>query len=291
VELVESSRILWQRRYVVLVALVVALVGGLLLSFRVTSLVPPRLHSRTYTVGEAAAQVLINTTRSQIADINPPAQANLYSVASLLSNLMATGPDQERIARLLDLTPDELYVKPPAASIITAIKPTALGVAGQGVRSGAPSWTLGITVDPNLPLINFTAIAPTPQDARALAAAAISVVTRDVSSVVASERIPANDRVVVDTIGPPAATLALRWTRELYGAGAAVALFLVLCLLIVVVSSARDARGRSGAVSGAQAERGELPPAAARPRPSIAPAAEELTAALPAEERSQAHVG
>jgi hypothetical protein len=290
VELVESGRILWRRRRFVLGALALSAIAGVLLSFRVTSLLPPHLHKRTYTVGEASGQVLIDTSRSQIGDISPAGEDALYPRAALLSNLMATAPVERNIAKLLKLPPGDLSIKPPAESIVAPIKATPLAVAG-GAASGAhATWALSITLDPNLPLINFAASAPTPQQADALATAAITVLRQQVSSVAIFDGIPYNDQVIVNTIGPPVATLAVRGIRALYGAVAAAVLFLVLCMLIVLLGSAVETHRRREAARGIQVEAREPTPTPTRPRPSIA-TAEHAAPASPADGHAQVRLG
>jgi hypothetical protein len=290
VELVESGRILWQRRHLVLGALALSMVAGILLSFRVSSLLPPQLHRRSYTVGEASGQVLIDTSRSQIADVSPAGEDALYPRAALLSNLMATAPVQRDVAKLLKLPLADLSVKPPAASIIAPVRPTPLAVAGEAASTAHATWALSITLDPNLPLIDFGATAPTPQQAEALANAAITVLKQQVSAVAILEGIPINDQVVVDTIGPPAAALVVRGIRVLYGAAAAAALFLALCTVIVLLGSAVERRRRREAPGGVQAEADELPQTPARPRPSIA-SAEPAAAASPADGHPHVRLG
>lgn len=241
-ELVESGRILYQRRWLVAVAFVLAVVIGVLVAFRVGSVVPPQLHSRSYTVGEASAQVLIDTHRSQISDVSPPGATNLYARASLLADLLATAPVEQQLTRQLGLTPGELAVTPPPDSIIAPIKATALATAGQGVAHGAPSWTLAVTLDPNLPLINLDAVAPSPQKAVQLANSAIAVLNQEVASVAASQRIRPTSRVVVDTIGPPVGTPVARGLRKIDGAAAALVVFLVACFGLVLTGGARRRR-------------------------------------------------
>lgn len=233
-ELFESGKILWRRRYIVLIALVVALLGGVLLTFHVSPGFPPTLASRVHTSGEASAQVLVDTPRSQIADLNPTGAPYVYERASLLSNVMATAPVQEQLAEQLKLVPGELSVTPPTASIIAPIKATGLATAGTALTAVKPTWNLAITIDPNLPLLNFTATAPTAADAQALALGAISLLRTQVGGLASREDVPAGERVVVNTIGPPVPTAVVKGFRKAYGFAVTVVLFLAECFLIVI---------------------------------------------------------
>jgi hypothetical protein len=239
VELFESGKILWQKRYLVLTALFVSALAGILLTFHVSPTFPPKLHGRTYTTGEASAQVLIDTTRSQIADLNPNGSQYVYERASLLSNLMATAPVQEQLASSLKLLPGALSVTPPTASIIAPIKATGLATDGAVLTQIKPTWNLAIAIDPNLPLLNFTATAPTPVDASNLALAAISVLKDQVGGLAQREDVPAGQQVVVNTIGPPVPTVVPKGFRKVYGAAITLIMFLVFCFLIVILERRR----------------------------------------------------
>ena len=240
-ELFESGRILWRRRHLLAVATFVSLVLGILVSFHVSPTLPP-LHSRAYMTGAASAQVLIDTPSSQIADLNPTGAPYVYEHASLLSNVMATAPVELAIAKQLKLSPDDLSVTPPAASIIAPLKATGLATSGTNVAQIKPSWSLSIAIDPNLPLLNFNTTAPTPADAKALAAAAITVLRSQVTGLAKLEDVPAGEQVVVKTIGPPVATAVAKGVRKLYGAVVSVFLLVVACFLIVLLDR-RRARG------------------------------------------------
>lgn len=233
-ELFESGKVLWNRRQLVLIMLAISAVAGVLLSFRLT-LVPPGLHSRVHTTGQASAQVLIDTARSQIADLNPSGSPYVYERASLLSNLMATAPVQKQIASRLKLRPGTLSVTPPAASIIAPIKATGLATDGTALAQIKPTWNLAVAIDPNLPLLDFTTTAPTPPDARSLALAAIAVLGHQVDGLAQREDVPAGARVVINTIGPPVPMAVQKGFRGIYGLAITAVMFLGLCFLLVIV--------------------------------------------------------
>jgi hypothetical protein len=241
-ELVECGRILWRRRWFVAAAFAVAVLVGILLSFRVTLGLPPKLHSRAYSVGEATAQVLIDTHRSQISDLNPSGAANLYPRASLVANLMATAPIVDRIATRLQLSPGDLAVTPPPSSILPPIKATALGIQGARAGPATAKWTLAIALDPNLPLVSFRATAPSPSGAYQLVTAVISVLTQLVTSTATAQHVPVANQVVVNTIGTPLAGPVVRGPRKLYGVVASLVIFLGLCFVLVVSGADRRSR-------------------------------------------------
>jgi hypothetical protein len=199
------GQILRERRRLLAVALVIAVVIGVLVSYRV-SLMPPGLHTRVHAVGQASAQVLIDTPRSQIADLNPtgptdPSGAVIYARAGLLADLVATPPVERAIAVQAGIPFDQLVVTPPPASIVTPAKGAVL--PGGRTPAAARRWKLAVTVDPSLPIIAFVAVAPSPRGAAQLAAAAISSLGDQMSATADAQRIPTNQRLIINPIAPP----------------------------------------------------------------------------------------
>lgn len=245
-ELVSYVRLLWDRRWLTALALVAAIIVGVLVSYSVTLSLPPKLHARAHYVGEASAQVLIDTSRSQVADLNPNPAVPLYTRATLLADLLGTSPIDQTIAQRLQIRFDQLKVTPPPGSIVPPIKPSPLGTAG--VASGSATagpYELKITVDPTLPIVAVATVAPTPQRARQLAAAAVNVLTAHVNTLATHQAVLANERALVDPIGPPLAGAVARGPRKLYGLAAAVVVFLLGTFAIVAATgSARRRAGR-----------------------------------------------
>jgi hypothetical protein len=238
-ELISFGRILLARRLLVAVGLVFAIAAGVFVSYRVSLGVPPTLHSRQYYVGEGSAQVLIDTPKSQIADLNtanPTAAALLYTRATLLANLMATAPVQQEIAAQVGIPVNQLSVTPPLGSVVPPIKATPLAVAGKAVEAPTGRWQLSIAVDPTLPIIAFSTEAPTSQHAEQLATAAVTVLSRHVNAIINGQHIPSYQQAVLNPIGPPQAVAVARGPRKVYGLAAAVILFFLISFGIVAAS-------------------------------------------------------
>lgn len=123
-------RLLWARRWLTALALGAAIIVGVLVSYRVTLSLPPKLHTRAHYVGEASAQVLIDSSHSQVADLNPGPAIPLYTRATLLADLLATSPIDQAIAQRLHIPFDQLKVTPPPGSIVPR---------SSRVRSGPPA--------------------------------------------------------------------------------------------------------------------------------------------------------
>jgi hypothetical protein len=238
-------RLLWARRWLTALALVVAIIVGVLGTYRVSLALPPKLHARAHYVGEASAQVLIDTSHSQVADLNPSPAVPLYTRATLLADLLATSPIDHAIAQRMNIGFDQMKVTPPLGSIVAPIEPSPLGTAGvTSSRAAAGPYELTITIDPNLPIVAVATVAPTPARAQQLAAAAISIITQHVNTLATDQAVPTNERALVDQIGPPLAGAVERGPRKLYGVVEALVLFLLGTFAIVAATG--SARRRAG---------------------------------------------
>jgi hypothetical protein len=242
------GRVLWARRWLLAAGFAVAVLAGVMMVYSVKPGLPPKLQSKQHYVGQGAAQVLIDTPSSQLAGLGSPndpatTDPNLYSQATLLADVMATGPEQTAIADRLGIPAAALVVKPPSDSVAVPIRATPLALAGKKLET-AGKWTLAVTIDPALPIIAFSTLAPTPQGAEKLAAAAVAVLGQRLDAVAAAQRIPAGRRLVVNVIDPPGAAPLAVGPRKLYGMGVAIVLFLAICFTVVVVSGRRRRRAQ-----------------------------------------------
>lgn len=240
----------WRSHARVLAAgFVVAVAIGVLISYSVSLGLPPRVHSRQTFVGEASAQVLIDTPNSQIADVASSAQsATLYTQASLLADLMGTAPVQDEIASQLGIASTRLAVVPPPASIVVPLKATPLGVAGAKAATASSPWQLTITQDPVLPIIAFAAQGPTPYRAGQLATAAMSALRERLDAIDLEQNVPTHQRTVVNVIGPPLTGWVSHGPRKLYGLAAAVVVFGLFCFALVIVEAKRRRRAAASSV-------------------------------------------
>lgn len=265
-ELIAVLRVLWGRRWLVGAALIVAITIGVLMTYKVSFGVPPKLERKQHFIGQASAQVLIDTPSSQVADLAPTIDPNaLYTRASLLADLMGTAPAQQAIAGQLGIPVWDLSVTPPPTSIAVPVKATPLAVAGTRVGGPNSRWQLSVNVDPNLSIVAFSAIAPSPGQAAQLTNVAISVLRQRVQLAVTGQKIPALQQVVVNVIDPPRAGVLAVGPRKLYGLAAAMVVFLLACFAIVVVSGIR----RRATHAEPPAEVGTAEDAAVQPKPRM----------------------
>jgi hypothetical protein len=224
---------LWRRRIVVGIALVVSVFLGLMLAFKVSPGLPPKLATRAHQVGVASTRVLINTPSSIVADLNPAGGASLSTHAQLLGNLLSSDQVHNAIAKSAGLAPTDLTISPLAVG----------GVIQTPVAVSAPTpvgaSSVSVNADPLLPLITISATAPTPRQAAALANGSVTVLQSYIQTVAAAEGIPTSRRPVITSLGSAVGLPSTNGPSKMYSAVAIILLFGLSCYLILVVTGGK----------------------------------------------------
>lgn len=219
------------RRLAVAVGLLVAIVAGTAISYRV-SLAPPRLESREYQVGVATVDVLVDSGLSQVADLGGGELrtdlASLGTRAQLLANLLAAGLLRERIAARAGIDPRRLRARVLAASTDAAPqKPAALDGP-----IGPRATTLTVSVRDLVPIITIDAQAPDPATAERIVTAATTEL-ESFQQVVSPRHVPHARRLVIKTLGRTRAATSVHGPRRIHGLIASVLIFGLWCAAIV----------------------------------------------------------
>jgi hypothetical protein len=239
-ELITALKILRAHILWVIGGGIVAVAIGVVMLYHVGLGFPPKIQSRDYVIGQGSAQALIDTQQSQIAAQGTTNQPdNLYQRAAVLADLMASGPEQEAVAKKLGISLEQLQVTPPPSSIVQPIRATSLGVAAQKLAGAQATWQLSVVIDPELPLMAFNTIAPTPQDAQKLASAAIEALRERMQGDQEADHVPATQRLIVDVIGPPLGGPLQEGPHKIFGVMVVFVIFGLVCFTIVVVGGRR----------------------------------------------------
>jgi hypothetical protein len=266
---------LWRLRRFVACVCVVAVLAGLFVSFT----------SKTYDIGIATAQVLVDTPQSQVADDSSSISAagaqtlgTLGVQANLLAGLMVEGTIKTDIAQRAGLKPNQLVGVSSAVTV-----PSAAG-SGSGSASGASSvsvpagqnvfaLTTQILTDSagmnTLPIIEINTQAPDLAKAVQLANAAVSGLQAFIDSEAANERIPNADRLSIMSLGVSPEATQTRGSSPTIGVLVTVVVLVLGCSLLLwiarVVRSWRNAseRERLGLPLEEEAERVTYEPAPA----------------------------
>jgi hypothetical protein len=234
-DLIPILKTLSRHRRLVIVAGLLALAIGVEMGYSI-SLSPPGLKTRQYQVGVASTNVLVDTSDSTVADLNPPGGdslvgGDLSARATLLASLMATPPLQQMIARNAQVPVDKLTVVPPAGAAILVPTPLATAAA---TADPATSYSLTLNTGTPVPIISIAAQAPDAAQASRLAAGAVTALKQYLATLVASQKISPTKRPVITALGGPQAREATKGPRKLYSIVAILVTFVVFCALIVL---------------------------------------------------------
>ena len=232
-EAITILRELWRLRYLVFLAAILALAIALMTAYRI-SLAPPKLESRQSHVGLASARVLVDTTDSQVVDLNPKGADALSSRASLLANLMASSPVKTIIARDAGVPASQLVAVAPSATGPTA--PTPLSKAATESASAAQTYILTLQADETLPIIAVSAQAPDADQAARLANAASTGLRDYLRSVAGAQNVPAARQVVISSLGAAQSANVVKGPRRIFAVIAFIFIFGLACFGVIMIS-------------------------------------------------------
>jgi hypothetical protein len=224
---------LWRRRIIVGIGLVVSVFIGLMVAFKVSPGLPPKLTERAHQIGVASTRVLINTPSSIVADLNPAGGASLSTHAQLLGNLLSSDQVHDAIAKSAGLAPTDLTVSPLA---VGGVVQTPLAVTAPAPVGAA---SVSVNADPLLPLITISATAPTPKQAAALANGSVRVLQSYIQTVAGEQGIPTSRRPVITSLGSAMGVPSTSGPSKLYSAIAIILLFGLSCYVILVASGGK----------------------------------------------------
>jgi hypothetical protein len=244
-KMVMALRTLSQRRRLVLLALVLACLAVVAIPYRI-----PSMQSRQHRVGIASASALVDTPRSQVADLGEQdgsAVTPLAYRASLLASIMTSPSIKDDIAQIAGVPVSDLIVTGPAT--VEGSDSPAPSVSNASVSASSPKASIVTASIPTLaagqlPVIQVNTQARTASLAASLANASFQALQSDVNSAASTDDVPALQR------GP----------GLLFGILGAVLVFLLACGAILGGSSVAAAWRTESAV-----ERGGFEPDGLRP--------------------------
>jgi hypothetical protein len=234
-DVVAILRELWLRRTQVVLAALISLCVAVVTAYKVTAW-PLKLESRQYTIGIAGARVLLDTPKSKVVDLGAAGADStpLSGRATLLSNLMASGPVKAAIARRAGISPDEFAAVPAPPE---GAAPVAASVQLQPTEPGDDprSRVLKIQTETDVPIISFQTQGPDAQAASRLANGAVEGLRDYLGSVAAAQRVPEARQLVVTQLGRARSATVERGPRRLYGVVIAFFLFIGQCAVALIL--------------------------------------------------------
>jgi hypothetical protein len=196
-------RELWELKRGIAISLLLASFAALSSIYKI-GLIPPRLESRGLELGVASTQLLVDTPRSKVVNIDSGASefASLTTQAGLLGNVMASPPVRAYIAREIGADPTRILATAP----ITANFPRALAEPGSGqsasdILASPDHYRLQIQADPSVPVLRIYAQAPSAEKAVRLADASVQGLRKYLADIAARQRIPPAEQVRVEQFG------------------------------------------------------------------------------------------
>lgn len=168
------------------------------------SVLPPRLESRSLDISAASTRALVDAPRSTVLDLGATTTdiRSFTNRALLISNVMASAPVREYIARRAGVRAEQLQI----ASPVTPDWPRPLDRPGERKSTGdilkePDEYRLSLQSNPTVPVIDVYAEAPSDEAAARLANGAVSG-TRDYLRVLgAAQGIRSDQQVRLQQLG------------------------------------------------------------------------------------------
>ncbi|MGZ4181596.1 MAG: hypothetical protein ACXVUL_13065 [Solirubrobacteraceae bacterium] len=219
---------------------------AVLIAFVFACAVGAALYSSNSKVGVASASALVDSSKSQVADLGDSSGASVGALAyraSLLASLMTNPPIVNQIAKAAGLTPAELTATGPSpvAGPSGALPATAAPAAGSGPNASTLTASVPTLPAGQLPVIQINTEAPTPALAGKLANAGFTALQAQINSVAGTNDISVPQRVVIRELGPATASWSSQGPGTLLAGVGAIFAFILACSAILAVASLRAA--------------------------------------------------
>jgi len=263
---IATMRELWRHRYSVGLGLAYALTVIILMSYRVTFGLPPKIESRQYDAGIAATDVLVDSPNSQVVDVGGGSAdvegatidlVGLSTRARLLASLMSSSPLKDRIAAAAGIKAGKLIVIAPTGDDLA---PRVTPATNTSVKPGdRDANVLGLFVDETLPILTMRVQAPDAVSAERLATSAVSELGVYLKAVASDDNVPDARQLVVEPLGKATSGTVVKGPRRLFAILVGLLVLAIWCAGTVMfprlVSMWRDAaRAEAEAEAEARAE-------------------------------------
>jgi hypothetical protein len=239
-ELVALLRVLWRHKLVVAA-------GGLL----AIGLAVMLANKPTTRFGAASSKVLIDTPTSQLVDADPVGAPTLAWRAALLAELMGTDAIRVRIAREMGVAPQSLVITAPSQAVAPIPLPLPVKALDAAAASAARK-PLQLSIDElrQLPIVRIDARAPSRRTAARLVTVASTVLADAVRAPAASATVHPVDLqdLVAHELGPVRSRAIVNGPRRVMAAGMAIAVFVLWCSGVMLISGLARARRRARGV-------------------------------------------
>jgi hypothetical protein len=237
-ELINIARLLWGRRIVVGIGLLVAVAVGALAA---NGQLPGSGGSAAPKARNASIRVLVDTATSQLVTPDPRSADTVAARAVLMADLMASDAAKAEIARRAQIKPAQLAVLAPGVTVPTI--PTKLSERTATTLEGAPEpYAVTLYAEGEVPIVAIDARAPGAPEARALARAAAATM----ASLTAPPTPEMKRGFVAQALGPPVVAKAKSGSGPaVFAVAAFLATFGIWCGCVVLASGLTPGPRRS----------------------------------------------
>jgi hypothetical protein len=238
-------RELARRRRMVAIGVLVAAIVAVLSVYRLEGL---ELKPRSLQHSSASTQVLVDSQPSVLGNVSQSFEP-LTARAGVYANFMTSPVVLNLIGQQVGLSGEQIYAAGPVSANEPRVEqePTALR-RNVEITGETKPYRLNFETQANLPTISINSQAPTTKQAVALANAAAVGMQRYVAGIETANRIPPSSRVAIHQLGPASGAVADAGIRKSLAAMTFVAVFLVWCVLVLVVSRFRETWRASAAL-------------------------------------------
>jgi hypothetical protein len=234
-------RTLWRLKVGVLISLGFGLVTAAWSIDRI-SLFPLRMTPRSIEMATAATHVLVDTPGSISIDL----RQDTYSISALttravvLGNVIASTPVETLIARRAHVPAGLLRIDAPLTpqEVSVQVDPQKARRVTDILKSNG-QYRLQVSANPEVPMLDIYAQAPTADSAAALANAAVDELEAYVAGLASSERTPAKDQIRLEQLGRASGVVINPGVQYEVAVLACLLTFLASCATIVFVARVR----------------------------------------------------
>lgn len=224
---------LWGRKRLLLVGVAVATFAAVLSIYRVVG-VPPTLQPRSLVYSGAYTEAYVDAPHSFIGDLSLN-MGPLVNRATIYANLMASPEQVLLTGQIAKIPGDQIYAAGPLDPDQQRVvqEPTAIK-RNIEITGESDPYRLEFQTDPWLPTIGVYAQAPTTSQAYALAAAAVTALTRYIAADQKREHVLAQDQVVIRRLGPPAGGVVDGGIKKKLAGLVFVLTYVLWCVLVLI---------------------------------------------------------
>jgi hypothetical protein len=236
-EIALALRELWRLRLWVVVVAVVALLGSLLLTQRVT-LIPPSLHTKEgIEYGAGSSAFLIDSPESAVGDLRKELEP-LTARASLVALLIRSEPVQKRISRSMGLPLGTIATTVSLPNPLNPSQPPNLtaGEQASALAGQEAGYQILASPEPEVPIVDIYTQAPSGRKAVALAQATTGAVGKYLSVLQKSDTVPTLSRVRLRALGAASGGDVNSGTGFSITVLAFLAIFIIGLFLILAIS-------------------------------------------------------